>query len=139
MTDVTVNQTADTFRPAVSQILFIAFQNYMPYLATVNGFHNDPRFTGEQISFTVMRTGRKDTGTLKDFNFFPDAALDSKFVYVVMQRSAEDNYLIEEAYFFDPQSAFDHLNAIESGVVTHRFGSDAPNDRTFFVQVEQVV
>lgn len=117
----------------------MAFENNMPYLVTVTGFKNDPRFTSEQFNFTVQRTGRKDSSTLRGFKFFPEAALDSKFVYAVMQRSEDFNYTIEEAYFFDPQSAFDHITAIESGAASHRFGSEAANDRTYFVQVEQVV
>lgn len=128
-----------TYRPAVGQTLFMAYDNNMPFLATVTGFHSDPRFTSEQFSFTVQRTGRKDSSTLRGFKFFPDAAMDSTFVYAVMQGSDEDNYTIEEAYFFDPQSAFDHINAIESGAAPHRFGSEAASDRTYFVQVEQVI
>ncbi|HEJ2342235.1 TPA: hypothetical protein ACWLUJ_005752 [Pseudomonas aeruginosa] len=139
MTVATTNQTTDTFRPAVGQTLFMGYQNNMPYLVTVTGFHSDPSFTSELFSFTVHRTGRKDSSTLDGFKFFPEAAIDSKFVYAVMQRSEDFNYTIEEAYFFDPQSAFDHIAAIESGAATHRFGSDAAYDRSYFVQVEQII
>lgn len=139
MTSAAVNQAADIFRPAVGQTLFMAFENNMPFLVTVTGFHKDPRYTSEQFNFTVQRTGRKDSSSLRGTKFFPEVALDSKFVYAVMQRSEDFNYTIEEAYFFDPQSAFDHINAIESGVAKHCFGSEAASDRTYFVQVEQVI
>lgn len=134
-----MTQAANTYRPSAGQTLFMAFQNEMPYVVTVTGFHNDPRLTSEQFEFTVLRTGKKESSSLTSFTFFPEAALDSKFVYGVWQRSEEDNYTIEEAYFFDPQSAFDHIKAIESGAAPHRFGREAARDRTYFVQVEQVV
>ncbi len=128
----------NTFRPAVGQTLFMAFQNNKPHLVTVTGFNSDPRFICEQFNYTELRTSRKDSGTLAGFKFFPEAAIDSKFVYAVLQHSDDFNYTIEEAYFFDPQSAFDHIAAIESGAATHRFGNDAASDRTYVVQVEQV-
>ncbi len=134
-----MTQTTNTYRPSAGQTLFMAYKNEMPFVVTVTGFHNDPRYTSEQFMYTEQRTGKKRSSSLAGFTFFPDAALESKFVYGVWQRSEEENYSIEEAYFFDPQSAFDHIKAIESGTAPHRFGSEAARDRTYIVQVEEVV
>jgi len=125
------------YRPQVGETLFIGFMAEPPYLVTVTGFHFDKRFTSEQLEFTESSTGKKKTSSLDSYTFFPDAPKDSKFVFCVTQVSANENYTVEEAYFFDPQNAFDHLEALESGALKSRFGDDAQGC-SFHVQVEKV-
>ncbi|MBM5458734.1 hypothetical protein H8F21_14295 [Pseudomonas sp. P66] len=126
---------SSTFRPEIGQTLFIGFMAEKPFAVTVTGFHHDPRFSSEQIEFTVCSNGKKDSTSLSFYTFFPDAPLDSKFVFCVMLECEGDYY--EDKYFFEPQSAFDHMDALASGAIKPRVDFSC-NDRAFHVQVEKV-
>lgn len=132
-----MTNTTTAYRPHVGETLFIAFMAEKPFLVTVTGFHFDKRFTSEQFEYTESSTGKKKTSSLDSYKFFPDTPVDAKFVYCVTQVSPSENYSVEEAYLFDPQSAFDHLEALEKGHTKSRLGDDA-DDRTFNVLVEKV-
>lgn len=127
-----------TYRPQIGETLFAAFMQSAPRAIKVTGYRRVEGFSSEQFDYEVHGTGKKDWASLNNYTFFPGIDLDSKFVYSVMQHSDEDNYSVEEAYFFDPQSAFDHIKGIESGACPHVFGAEAAGDRTFYVQVERI-
>lgn len=132
-----MTNTTKAYRPQVGKTLFIAFMAEKPFLVTVTGFHFDKRFTSEQFEFTESSTGKKKTSSLDSYKFFPDTSVDATFVYCVTQVSPSENYSVEEAYFFDPQSAFDHIEALEKGHTKSRLGDNA-DDRAFNVLVEKV-
>lgn len=127
------------YRPQVGQTLFMAFMHEQPILVTVTGFHRDPRFTAEQIEFTACASGKKNSSSIDLYRFFPEAPIDSSYVYSVVQSFWDDRQLLEleEAYFFDPKSAFDHMAGLESGAIQSRELLDA-DDRTFRVEVNMV-
>ncbi|HDV6123109.1 TPA: hypothetical protein RJN57_000613 [Pseudomonas aeruginosa] len=127
-----------TYRPKIGETLFAAFQKNKPVAIKVTGYHRAEGFSSELVDYEVPGTGKKDWGSLDGYTFFPGVDLDSKFVYCVVQHSDEDNYSVEEGYFFDPQSAFDHIKDIESGACPHVFGVESAEDRSFQVHVEPI-
>lgn len=127
------------YRPQIGQTLFMAFMHEAPYLVEVTGYHHDPRFSNEQIEFTISASGKSNSSSIDFYRFYPDAAVDSKFTYCVVQTSDDgrETLEVEEAYFFDPQTAFDFKAGLESGAIKSRLPLH-PVDRSFRVQVEQI-
>lgn len=127
------------YRPSVGQTLFMGYKNDQPYLVSVTGYHQDARFTKEQIEFTVCKDGKAQSSSIDLFKFYPDAPVDSQFVFCVVQTSFDGRELleVEEAYFFDATTAFVHKTSLESGVIKSRLDLH-DKDRTFRVQVEKV-
>lgn len=125
------------YRPKIGETLFIGFMMEKPFVATVTDYYRDDLCISEQFEFIDSRNGKKNRTSLDLYTFFPDALLDSKFIYCVVQESMEDRYSWEEAYFFDPQSAFDYMEALESGAIKPRIDAYA-DDRAFRVEVEKV-
>ncbi|WP_432782890.1 hypothetical protein [Vibrio parahaemolyticus] len=117
----------NNYRPKVGQKIFMSFGNDEPFLTTVLGYHNDERFTGEQFTY-IRREGRKDFSSLKNATFYPDAPLETKYIYTLVLAESEFMGQTEEtnlAYFFDPESAFAYLDAVESGEVKPRYTTHA--------------
>lgn len=127
-----------TYRPQIGETLFAAFKMNKPQAIKVTGYRRAKGFSSELFDYEVHGTGKKDWASLDGYTFFPGVDLDSKFVYCVVQSSDLDQYSVEEAYFFDPQSAFDHIKDIESGACPHVFGKEASEDLTFSVLVELI-
>jgi hypothetical protein len=110
------------YRPKVGDMIFMAFMDEQPFLATVMGYHSDKRFSSEQIEYR-RQSGRESTNSLSNLTFYPEAPTDTSFVYVVQVEESEFMDKSEHTdlgYFFDPQSAFDHLEGIKAGTITPR-------------------
>ena len=127
-----------SYRPAVGQKIFVSLYRGKPFLVDVAGYHFDERFSSELIDY--VRNGKSDFSLLKEAVFYPDVSADSKFIYVVM---CEDHDFMEKSnfselgFFFDPQTAFNHIDDITSGKVE----SCNPAHREFvelYVQVEKL-
>ncbi|WP_439126237.1 MAG: hypothetical protein ACNJA3_28115 (plasmid) [Pseudomonas rhizophila] len=127
------------YRPPVGQTLFMGHMNDQPYLVSVTGYHQDARFSCEQIEFTVSKDGKPHSSSINLYKFYPDAPIDSEYVYCVVQASFDGRELleVEEAYFFDATTAFAHKASLESGAIGSRLDLH-DKDRTFRVQVEMV-
>ncbi|MBJ2202667.1 hypothetical protein P5706_36575 [Pseudomonas sp. ChxA] len=127
------------YRPTIGQTLFMGFMDDQPYVVTVTGFHQDARFSSEQIEFTVGKDGKPHSSSINLYKFYPDAPIDSKYVYCVVQSSFDGRELleVEESYFFSESSAFEFKAGLESGAIGSRLDLH-DKDRTFRVQVEMV-
>ncbi|RMM39220.1 hypothetical protein QO021_30285 (plasmid) [Pseudomonas amygdali pv. lachrymans] len=132
------NETPD-YRPTVGQTLFMGFKDDQPYAVTVTGYHRDTRFSSEQIEYTICKVGKPNTSSIDLLKFYPDAPIDSQYVYCVVQTSFDGRELLEvdEAYFFDVTIAFEYKAGLESGAIKSRLDLH-DKDRTFRVQVEKV-
>lgn len=118
------------YRPDVGQTLFMSFMHEAPFLATVNGFHRDPRFPQEQIEFTTPKLSKARSSSIGFYRFYPNAPIDSKYCYCVVVTSGNDREQFEtvEEYFLDPQSAFDFKARLEAGEAKSRCEFYAKND-----------
>lgn len=127
------------YRPRIGQTLFMGFMNDQPYAVTVTGYHRDARFSSEQIEFTVCKDGKSHSSSIDLYKFYPDAPIDSQYVYCVVQSSFDGRELleVEEAYFFNAITAFEHKTGLESGAIKSRVDLH-DKDGTFRVQVEKV-
>jgi hypothetical protein len=128
----------NNYRPEVGQQIFISFGTNAPFLTTVLGYHNDERFTGER--FTYIRQERSKDFSLKNATFYPDAPLETKYIYSLVLEEHDFMDKSEEtilAYFFNPESAFDYLDAVESGEVMPRYTSSA-EFQEYSIRVERV-
>jgi len=131
--------TPDTFRPQIGETLFVSLHNNQPFLITVLDYHSDPRFSGEQFKF-ARKNGRSDSASLGNAKFYPEVAIDTAFLYVVWLEEHEfmgKSEDIELGFFFDPQSAFDYIDAIKSGDAKPRFKASA-EFVNYSVRVEKV-
>lgn len=126
---------ASSFRPEIGQTLFMAFKAEKPFVVTITGFHEDKRFSSEQIEYTVRSTGREEISSLDSYAFFPGVCADTALVYCVMHQSFEDNYSGEDKYFFNPEDALSHMEALQAGVIKPRLESSP--DSQYHVQVER--
>lgn len=125
-----------SFRPKVGETLFMAFKAEKPFVVTITGFHEDKRFSSEQIEYTVRSSGAKETSSLDSYTFFPGISVDTALVYFVAHLSFDDRHLGEDKYFFDPEDAFSHVKALQAGSVKPRLESSP--DSEYHVQVEKV-
>jgi hypothetical protein len=124
------------YRPQIGETLFISFRDDQPFLVTIKGFHQDKRFSSEQFEYEQC-SGKKKTNTssLDLYQFFPDAPIDSKFVYCVINMSMDNKCLVEDRHFFDAPSAFEYMEALESGVIKARADFHDPE---YHVQVIKI-
>jgi len=111
------------YRPQIGDTLFVSFNNEQPFLTTVKGYHHDDRFSSEQFEY-IRKNGRTDSTSLSHATFYPDMPIDTAFIYVVVLEEhefMERSDSIELGYFFDPQDAFNYIEAVLSGEVKPRF------------------
>jgi len=127
-----------SYRPAVGQKIFVSLYRGKPFLVEVAGYHFDKRFSSEMIDYVC--DGKSNSSLLDEAVFYPDVSADSKFIYVVMCEEHEfmgKSDFSELGFFFDPQTAFNHIDDITSGKVE----SCNPAHREFvelYVQVEKL-
>ena len=117
-----MSSQASTYRPEVGTTIFVSSFDQQPTLITVTGYHMDARFAGEQIDF-IGKDGRKGWTSLAAVKFFPDVPADAKFISVAEveeHEHMESSNTVELGYFFDPQSAFDYIAAVEAGTIEPR-------------------
>lgn len=110
-----------SYRPKVGETLFVGLSGNEPILITVNRYFDDPRCNSEQFEYTKA-DGKVSSSGIEYADLYPNAPIDSKWLYVVTLD--QNDYIgssdqIELEYFFDPQSAFEHIEKIESGEVTY--------------------
>ncbi|MPT25106.1 MAG: hypothetical protein E2577_20245 [Starkeya sp.] len=127
------------YRPEIRQTLYMSFMHEAPFLATVNGFHRDPRIPQEQIEFTTAKLNKARSSSIGFYRFYPNAPIDSKYCYSVFVSTGNDREHFEtvEEYFLDPQSAFDFKARLESGEAKSRCEFYIKGD-PFRVEVEQL-
>lgn len=128
---------ARTMRPDIGTKLFMSFMISKPVLVTVVGYHTDQRFTSEQIEYVEHVKGKSDSSSLGSINFYPDAAVDSQFVYIVMAHCVDHDSPYEEQFFFNLERAFAYLQALEAGVLKPRL-SEPGDEYQFSVVVERI-
>lgn len=112
--------TTSPYRPEPGEQVFVSLYNNQPFLVTVTGYRMDDRLNTEVFDYQ-RGNGREDYAILKEATFYPDVPVDTRFLYLVMLEEHEFMEKSEEhilGYFFDPQPAFDYIDAIESGEVT---------------------
>jgi hypothetical protein len=112
---------APPYRPEVGTEIFVSLHGAEPFLVTVTGYHMDSQLPSEQFEYT-SNLRRPSSSSLKFATFYPNVPTNSAFLYIV---DAEDGtcdtkYTFEVGYFFDPQSAFGHIDGIVRGDVKPR-------------------
>lgn len=123
-------QSAAEYRPEVGQTLFISFDGNQPFLATITAFRAGKTPREDQFEYFRARKSavRSEHHSFSGTTFHRDAPTDAAFIYVVQLEEnefMESSTLVDEGYFFDPQSAFEYLDAIEAGRVTPRYKQTA--------------
>lgn len=127
------------YRPSAGEQIFVSLYGNEPFLVTVTGYHHDNRFSSEQFDY-IRKDGRPISSSLNEAVFYPYASVDTKFLYLVVMEESEfmdksEHYTL--CYFFDPQSAFDYIEAIEAGQISPRI-KPTGEFVEYSVQVEKV-
>lgn len=126
------------YRPEIDESIFVSLNNEQPFLTTVKKYFYDKRFTGEQFEY-IRKNGHTNSTSLKNATFYPDAPIDTPFIYIVVLEQhefMERSETFELGFFFNPQSAFDFIDSILSGEIkiNHISSSEFEN---YSVQVEK--
>ncbi len=110
------------YRPAIGETIFVSLSDNLPMLITITGFRYHTYLKKEVMEYQC-RDGSSTWSTYDNQTFFPEISPDTPYIYVIAENEdAEDSWgtYREEAFFFTPEDAFDHLEALEAGTISSR-------------------
>lgn len=129
------------YRPQIGESLFVSLHNGKPFLTTVTGYRTDPRFTSEQFEY-IRENGKPNSTSISTALFYPGVPADAAFLYLVKGREErEDGHdnCCDLGYFFDPSTAFEHIDLLESGgELPPHISAEDFKFFTFTVEVEKL-
>lgn len=117
----------NAYRPPAGKSIFMSLYNQRPFLSLIKGYHHDPRFTSEQVDY-IDPSGKRQSSSLNEAKFYPDAPISSRYIYIIEQRENEEyvssNSVYELGFFFSADEAFEHLAGLEDGSIKSSIGSE---------------
>lgn len=78
----------NNYRPNVGETIFASFVNEQPILITIQKYFNDSRIRSEEFTYLDQKGRVKDVA-LENVFFYPDAPIDSKYIYVATLEESE--------------------------------------------------
>lgn len=132
----TSGQGDSDYRPQIGETLFVSLVHSQPFRVTVTGYRDHH---GEVFDYITSK-GKKDYAWLQYAVFYPEIPAETPFIYIVTIEDRDACFgsgISEDGYFFDPQSAFSHLDALESGTVKPRCADYSPKS-DISVRVERL-
>lgn len=112
------------YRPEIGETLFVSLYDNRPVLVTITGYRNHERLSCEVFDHIKVAKNKADYSILKEARFHKGIPTDSKYLYIPVISESEFMSKTEEqelGYFFDPDSAFNYIEAVKSGEIKPRF------------------
>lgn len=112
------------YRPEIGETVFVSLSDNLPMLITITGFSYHTFLKEEVMEFDRL-DGASNWSSYKGQTFFPEIPAETPYLYVVVSNhDSEDGWCqsIDEAFFFDLEAAFAHLDAMARGDIPSRFG-----------------
>ncbi|MGH0003479.1 hypothetical protein ACQU0X_25675 [Pseudovibrio ascidiaceicola] len=131
--------TTNAYRPEVGKTIFVSLFDNAPILITVTGYRYHSYLKEDVIEFT-RKNGESGWTSLDNNTFYHEVPVDTKYLYFLISEYSnfmESSEEHEEGFFFTPEEAFTHLQAIETGEVKPNYTSSA-EFQEYFVEVREV-
>ena len=127
------------YKPSVGEKIFVSLSGNAPLLITVTGFHDHAHLKEEVMLFDRL-DGSSTWASYKDQTFYPEIPADTPYLYFLVLE-VDDGYDFtnhyDEAFFFTPQEAFAHRDAIVRGEIQSRH-APLRGEPDYIVEVRQV-
>jgi len=109
------------YRPSIGETVFVSLSGNTPIRITVTGFRHHSYLKKEVMEYTRI-DGSSSWSTYEDQSFYTEVPADTPYLYLLVLDESDENGSDrrEEAFFFTPQEAFAHRDALLAGEVIPR-------------------